>query len=74
MRNKRGEEVYVHRKYWYDKATLCRMIEARVGTKYGKKLWNMTNIDLERILDESRLDRMKANESNEGEATEDENI
>lgn len=51
-RNKRGNENYIKRKTWYDKATLCRMIIRVVGyKKYGKKLWNMSNTELENILE-----------------------
>jgi len=33
---------------------LCFQIENLAGNKYGKKLWNMTVIDLESLLDQER--------------------
>lgn len=43
---------YPERTGWELKADLCRMIESLVGShKYGRKLWNMNNKDLEEIYD-----------------------
>lgn len=55
-----------NRRYWYDKATLCRMIIALVGpVKYGRKLWNMRNTDLEDIYDDEVEAYKHANEKSD---------
>lgn len=60
MRMKKMSKQRYKQRYWFDKASLCRMIIAIVGPeKYGKKLWNMTNIDLEDIYDKEKEEREK---------------